>query len=519
MQSRSRIHYPRHLVWLRVGACATLISLLGCRPQSTEPKSNPTASAPGAPDETWEVYYLQGAKIGYGKTVVQTVNRAGQALVQTESDSHLKLERYAQPIEQQVTLETLETSAGQLLEFRTEVTFGPTPVTFSGHVEGDAMVVQTNTQGAQQVTRIPWSADVGGFRGAEQSLEKAPLKPGEKRSLRMLVPLVNQVAEVDLTAADYETTRLLDDEARLLRIETSARLPDGNVMAETLWTDEQGAVLKRRIGGINQESYRTTERIAKATAPSGQPTLDVGFATTVHVDPPLKRAHQSREIRYRVELPMGDPLTAFATGSTQSLRAVSPHVAELTVRSLRPGETTKSDAPAPIESIGTEYLEANSVLQIDDSRIKAMAAEARGDETDPVKTALALERYVHDTMAPSDFTQAFATAAEVALSRSGDCTEHAVLLAALARACAIPSRVAIGLVYVERSAGFGYHMWTEVYVDGQWLPLDATIGQRGIGAAHLKLVDSSLKGATAYSAFLPVSKVVGQLKINVIEAR
>ncbi len=458
-----------------------------------------------------------GAKIGYGQTVARDVDRAGRTLVETESVNHLKLERYGRPVEQQVTLATLETASGHLLEFRTEVSFGPTPTTFSGHIDGDAMVVETSTQGARQEVRLPWSPEIRGFHGAEQSLAHKPLQPGEKRSLRMLVPLVNQVARVELAAADYEKTRLLDGEAELLRIETTSKLPDGNVMAETLWADKQGAVQKRHIEGIDQESFRTTEKIAKSPAGSGQPKLDIGFNTTVKIDPPLERPHQAREIRYRVELAGGDPLTAFASGPTQTLRALSPHVAELTVRGIRPGDAATDETGAPTEPPGAEFLEANSVLQIDDPRIKAMAAEARGDETDPVNVALALERYVHRIMAPSDFTQAFATAAEVAESRSGDCTEHAVLLAALARACGIPSRVAIGLVYVERSASFGYHMWTEVYLRGQWLPLDATLGQGGIGVGHLKLVDSSLHGATAYSAFLPVSKVVGQLKISVLE--
>ena len=61
-------------------------------------------------------------------------------------------------------------------------------------------------------------------------------------------------------------------------------------------------------------------------------------------------------------------------------------------------------------------------------------------------------------------------------------------------------------------------MWTEVYLDGTWTPLDAIMGQGGIGAAHLKLTDSSLEGATAYSSFLPVAQVVGKLKISVVEA-
>ena len=60
-------------------------------------------------------------------------------------------------------------------------------------------------------------------------------------------------------------------------------------------------------------------------------------------------------------------------------------------------------------------------------------------------------------------------------------------------------------------------MWTEVYVDGGWRALDGTLGQGGIGAAHLKLTDSSLEGAGAYSTFLPVAQVVGQLKIKVLD--
>lgn len=500
---------------------AALALAAGCQPAAAPTGAAGSAVvASGNGGETyWEAYYLRGAKIGYGRTNVRTIDRAGQSLVQTESDNTLKLNRYGHSIEQQVKLATLETPDGQLLEFHTEVSFGPTPVTFSGHVLGDTMVVQTSTQGKTQESTIPWAPEIRGFRGAEQSLAAKSLAPGEKRSLRMLIPLVNQVADVELAAADYETTKLLDKDARLLRIETSARLPDGNVMGETLWSDERGAVLKRRISGIDQESFCTTEGIAKADAPGGEPTFDVGIATIVPIAPPLEHAHQAQEIRYRVELPTGHPMTTFATGPTQSLKSLSPHVAELTVRAMRPGQTSPASDDTAQQTAGPEYLQANSVLQIDDARIRAMAAEAKGDNTDPVKVALALERYVHDTLSSSDLTQAFATAAEVAESRSGDCTEHAVLLAALARACGIPSRVAIGLVYVDRSAGFGYHMWTEVYLGGRWYPLDATIGQGGIGPAHIKLVDSSLDGASAYSAFLPVAKVVGQLKISVLEAK
>ena len=368
------------------------------------------------------------------------------------------------------------------------------------------MIIETSTKGSQQTTRIPWSNEIRGFRAVEQSLEQQPLKPGQKRALKMLMPVLNQVADVELTARDFETTSVMGAKARLLRVEVVAHLPGGNGIESTMWTDAAGQAIKTRVEGMQQESYRTSRELAIAEQPGGA-NFDLGNDVVVKLDQPIVKAHATRQVRYRVELTSGDP--------AQAVRSLGAHAAEVTVRSLRPGDATsgkKSSEPAK------EYVAANSTLQTLDPRVKAMAQEAKGNLTNPGQIAVALERYVYRTIAKKNFTQAFATAAEVAASREGDCTEHAVLLAALARACQIPSRVAIGLVYVEPVQGFGYHMWTEVYLDGQWIPLDATLGQGGIGAAHLKLTDSSLDGAAAYSSFLPVAQVVGQLKIRVLEA-
>ena len=516
MQSRRR----PPAIWQLIVCGALALLVPACRPAGSDgAPQRPVrpAANEAAGQTTWDAFFLKGAKIGYGKTVVRHIDRAGQALVETSSTNHLKIERFGQSVEQDLKVSTLETPDGQLLEFRTELGLGATPMVTSGRIDGTTMVVETDTQGTLSVNHLPWSADTRGFFAVEQSLERQPLAPGEKRTLRMLVPVLNQVADVELIAGDYEMTPMLVGEQELSRVESSARLPDGNVLAETLWLDRQGTPLKLRIEGIGQESFRTTEKLAKTDAPGG-PSIDLGSDMLVKVDPPLEHAPPDALVRYRVELTSGDPAKVFASGPTQTIRSLGPHAAELIVRSIRPGDLPVAGTAAAAEPVDRQYTQANSVLQIDDPRIRKIATEARGDLTDPLQVAQALERYVRRTMSTVDFSQAFATAAEVAESHTGDCTEHAVLLAALARACGIPSRVAIGLVYVEAAGGFGYHMWTEMYLDGCWVPFDATLGQGGIGAAHLKLVDSSLDGATAYSAFLPVAQVVGQLKITVLGA-
>ena len=174
---------------------------------------------PAPTADIWEAYFLKGAKVGYGHTTVSAVDQAGEKRVETQSLNHLQLERFGQSIAQDLQLDMVETPTGEVVSFTTDLTLGANPVKIKGHVAGGVLVITTTTAGGPQETRIPWSRDVRGFRGVEQSLEDKPLSPGEKRTLRVLVPLVNQVADIDLTAHDYERTALLDAEAELLRIE------------------------------------------------------------------------------------------------------------------------------------------------------------------------------------------------------------------------------------------------------------------------------------------------------------
>ena len=78
---------------------------------------------------------------------------------------------------------------------------------------------------------------------------------------------------------------------------------------------------------------------------------------------------------------------------------------------------------------------------------------------------------------------------DVIKTMKGDCNEHAVLFAALARAAGIPTKTAVGLLYMNRA--FYYHAWNEVYL-GKWIPVDATFGECPASALHLKLAEGEL---------------------------
>jgi hypothetical protein len=81
-------------------------------------------------------------------------------------------------------------------------------------------------------------------------------------------------------------------------------------------------------------------------------------------------------------------------------------------------------------------------------------------------------------------------AAYAIANKIGDCTEYAALTAALCRANGIPARL---------QAGFGYgggawerHAWTEVWLQGFWVPVDSTWygrdGTLGLTSRHIPLI-------------------------------
>jgi transglutaminase superfamily protein len=126
-----------------------------------------------------------------------------------------------------------------------------------------------------------------------------------------------------------------------------------------------------------------------------------------------------------------------------------------------------------------DALKPTAWLQSDHPRLKAIADPiAKLPISDSAKMNLLLERakpYLRNV----DFTGHY-SALETLERRSGDCTEAAVLLAALGRAAGIPTRVADGLVYSRESYHgvsnvFMPHSWTLAWADGKWRSFDLAL--------------------------------------------
>jgi len=62
-------------------------------------------------------------------------------------------------------------------------------------------------------------------------------------------------------------------------------------------------------------------------------------------------------------------------------------------------------------------------------------------------------------------------------------------------------------------------MWTEVWVNGSWRGIDATLGQGKVGPGHVKISDTNWTDPPSLAPLLPVLRVMGRLQAKVVDFR
>ncbi|MGC4000203.1 MAG: transglutaminase-like domain-containing protein [Anaeromyxobacter sp.] len=136
-----------------------------------------------------------------------------------------------------------------------------------------------------------------------------------------------------------------------------------------------------------------------------------------------------------------------------------------------------------------EDLEATGEVDADNPAIVALARQVAGDAPGAYAAAVRLAQHVHGRLRPA-YGASHDRASEVLAAGQGDCSEHAILTAALTRALGIPTRKVQGLVYAPYVAGrdaLYWHAWVEVRSAGEWIAIDPIFDQPVADASHITL--------------------------------
>jgi hypothetical protein len=466
-------------------------------------------------EENWHALYLNAGKAGYQHERVTERESEGGPVYQTELHQEFAVARGEVEMRFVVATTVREDAEGRVVAFRHRIE-GPLSMVVQGRAEGDEMLIRTGTGRAAQNSRVPRPEGLCYWALRRFQREK-DYEPGTSYTVPVFLPeSPNRPAQVSVTVVGKEEVPIFEVAKRLNRVDSVISIMPGVKSSE--WVDDEGTVWLARMqigGGLTLESRKVTQELALAP----DDPSDILAASIVPTDRPIASARQlGRLTMLLVPATEEVALPDIASDAHQAIERVEEGM-RVTIR--------KADASAVMSYVlpygGEEHaaLTGPTVwLETGDEVLAAMAQEAVGDETDAVAASRRIEQYVRGAISDKNLSLGFATAAEAARQKAGDCTEHAVLCAALARAVGMPSRVVGGLVYARdlfgvEGGGFGYHMWAEVYA-GEWLPIDAALG--GHDATHLALVRSDLdEPDDLLDVSSAISEAFGAFRVEVLE--
>jgi Transglutaminase-like superfamily len=472
--------------------------------------------------ETWDAVYLEGAKAGHVHTIAKESMQGDLKLVRTKVDLQLLVKRFKQVI--QLRQETGDDALpdGHILGTFMRQNVGRNKELLIVGMVKDNQLDLTLDGKADVLKPAPWDdAAVGLFR--QQSLwADRKVTPNSTFSYMAFEPTVNLLVRKDVAVKDLEEIDLPPsrEKLRLLRVEMLPQKLEGLQLPKvTTWLDEAMRVRRQdtELPGLGRITLvRTTKEIALAPGGAAAP-VDVGIAQVIRLNKKIVNPHEKSAVVFRMTVQGEEDASQTIVHNTRQqvtkTMGAAFEVQLLPSRGPALGQAAADASPA-------ECLESNYYITAADAKVRELARKAVGKESDPWRKALAIEKWVHRNMRGTN-AEALVPADQVARTLEGDCTEYAMLAAAMCRAEGVPSKTAIGLVYQDSKVGpaMVFHMWTEVWVAGQWLAIDSTLGRGGIGPTHLKVTDHTWHDTRSLTPLLPLTRIVGKTQLEVVSVR
>jgi transglutaminase-like putative cysteine protease len=450
----------------------------------------PIVSDEAVSEEAWMAIFWSGQHAGYYHSVTRKARDAkGQPWWHGKAARHLVISRLGTEIPVDIEDETFEKEGQGLEAFSCSMNMGILgKMDYRGLRQGQNMRIVGTSEGRSYEQIIPWGKDVLSPQ-AEEKRFRERVKKGEKAFAHKVFNSEQQKpVTVTYAVGNFEQTPVLGRAMRLRKVMVTM-----DVMPEFpsyAWFDEQGEVIKveANFGALGTVEMHRCEK--SEAVPSG--AAEVMLATLVYPKAPIPGPYEASSITYRLAFRAGGVKPELPNDGHQTLAPKGPVFQTLTARRLDAPRAPVAAPGVPKREIPGEFLKGNMLIQSDDPEIQKMAQRVTVQLSSDSEKARALTLWVFRRIEKKNLGVGFASAKEVFSRPEGDCTEHAVLLAAMLRAAGIPSRVAVGMVYSETMQAFGYHMWTEALLDGKWFGLDATLGRAGVTATHIKFGDSSL---------------------------
>jgi hypothetical protein len=454
--------------------------------------------------------FMEGKKVGHA-----TQSRAvADGKVTTTEKVSITISRVDVPVSINMTETSIETTTGRPLGFQVVQDLSIMTMKVSGKVNKQGTVNMTVTSMAgEQKSTFEWPSGAVMAEGLRLMTLKKGLKEGLKYTAKVFSPGILQALDAQIHIGPKQNVDLLGRVVALTEVKTIYSMAGAGEIVSTGYVDADLRTQKiiMPIAGMQIEMVACAKEFALGQKDVFE-VIDKLFLSSPR---PLDDIGSAKSIVYHLS-PTKETDLLIPSTDNQSVRPGKDGAVIVTVKPI--------DAPAgarfPYRGRDKAILEAtrpNRFLQSDHKQIIDLARRAVGGTKDAAEAVRKIESFVAEYIENKNLSVGYASAAEVAASRQGDCSEHAVLVAAMCRAVGIPAQVVVGVAYVKDFAGlqdrFGGHAWVQAYVGGKWVGLDAAFksaGLDGYGPGHIVLAVGSGEPA----GFFNLVTTLGQFKIH-----
>lgn len=475
----------------------------------------------GAISDEWMVINLNGQKCGYAHIVL---SRKGD-VIRSQDLQTFKIGRGGQSLSVTQLLTSEEKLDGTPLGFTLDMDMAIQKTHQQGVIK-DGKITLTSKQYDQVISEtldyptgalMPW----GLFRLQEEK----GYAPGTEYEAGAYIPVMatNRPVMTRIKIHDREEVDFEGRKMQAIRVTQKMQLPGMAAMSAGMevlaWMDPETHLpfkMSMDMMGMKMELFRSTQE--DAVRDFEAPEAFMG--TLVAVNKPIDRKAAHR-LKLKLSLQGERPdMPALPKTGMQTPSPVDGRTLILETARQDHAALAKSTA-APGKGPAADFLQPNMYINSDDPAVKKMADQAAEGAKTAYAIAHRLRVFVSEKIEDKNLNVGFASASEVCRNMSGDCSEHAVLLAALGRAKGLPAQVACGLVYVPHFVGtdnvFGFHMWTQFWIDGQWVDFDAAQNESDCNPTHIAVVTDSLKDGGLGELAFAVLPMMARLKIEVLE--
>jgi len=362
-----------------------------------------------------------------------------------------------------------------------------------GSVSGNVLSIKTHgleSTGSFNV-KIPEKLYLAA--GLINAVDASGIKPGNQVSFQIFDPASMASEPVSVRVIEHEEILNMGVKKKAKKI---AMMFKG--VAQLVWVGENGEVIKEKgFLGISLEKTTRDHALFDFPVESSQDlTMDVSVPSNV----PINNAETLTRLEAEIS---GIPYDHISLdGGRQSLNG---NFLIINKESL-PDATTDYDVTELKES-QIRFLEPTPFIESNHPKIRNLAEKiVEADET-PLNKTIKLVDWMNKNIEKRPVIS-LPDALAVIENRAGDCNEHAVLLAALARAAGIPAKLEAGLVYLN--GRFYYHAWNLLYL-GKWITVDSLFGQIPADVTHIRFSSGELRQQ------LDLITIIGKIKLKIIK--